>query len=183
MIAFGLGDEADFKVWAQFNTADAALRHLDEQQELPDLILLDLNLPSLSGLDAIPSFKSIAPETEIIILTESEKEADILEAISLGAVGYLLKESPLNRIIEGIRTVLAGGASLDPGMARYLLDSNRQQSRAFTKDEKTISPRELEALSLISTGLAQKEVANKLGISHKTVDFHVRQIYKKNRCP
>ena len=179
VLAFGMKDEADIEVISTFNTVDAALRKLKsgDAENIPDLILLDLNLPGISGLDAIPHFKAIAPSTEIIILTESERKADILSAISSGAVGYLLKESSLEQITEGIRVVMDGGAPLDPGMARYLLDN--QQWNLKSDKETPLSPRELEILTLLAEGQLQKEIASNLKISPTTVDFHVGHVYKK----
>lgn len=180
VIAFGLGDEPDMAIESQFNTADAALRSFESQpkNQAPDLILLDLNLPGISGLEAIPKFKASAPDTEIIILTESEREADILSAISSGAVGYLLKESSLDQITEGIRIVIDGGASLDPNMARYLLKT-QNQSNQKSDDGQHLSPRENEILNLLAEGQLQKQIADELNISPKTVGFHIGHIYTK----
>jgi DNA-binding NarL/FixJ family response regulator len=180
VIAFGLSDEPDIEIASQFTTADAALRSLKDllAGRQPDLILLDLNLPGISGLEALPLFKACAPQTEIIILTESEREADILSAISSGAVGYLLKESSLNQITEGIRIVMGGGASLDPTMARYLL-ANQHKFNRHIAEEKQLSPRETEILTLLANGHLQKQIADELNISPKTVDFHIGHIYKK----
>ncbi|MDF7801679.1 response regulator transcription factor [Pontiellaceae bacterium B1224] len=180
VIAFGLSDEPDMKIEQQFNTADAAVRSLENapSSTIPDLILLDLNLPGISGLEAIPRFRILAPKTEIIILTESEREADVLSAISSGAVGYLLKESSLDQITEGIRTVMDGGASLDPVMARYLL--NNQSRYNLQKDGTTqLSPREAQILNLLAEGQLQKQIADELNISPKTVGFHIGHIYEK----
>lgn len=180
VITFGLSDEPGIKVIDQFNTADAAIRYLRQlpANEQPDIVLLDLNLPGISGLDAIPHIKGCSPNTEIIVLTESEQEADILAAISSGAVGYLLKESSLDQITAGIRTVMTGGASLDPVMARYLLDNQRAYVPT-NNEESLLSPRETEILTLLADGLPQKQIAEGLKISPKTVDFHVGHIYKK----
>ncbi len=180
VIAFSLSDEADIEIVSQFNTADAALRSLQHpgNTQAPDLILLDLNLPGISGLDAIPKFRQLAPKTEILILTESEREADVLSAISSGAVGYLLKESSLVNITEGIRTVMGGGASLDPVMARYLL-KNQSRYNLFKEDAKQLSPRELQILDLLAKGELQKQIADALDISPKTVGFHIGHIYEK----
>lgn len=180
VIALCLSDEPDMEIKNQFNTADAALRSLKNMpiSTIPDLILLDLNLPGISGLEAIPRFKTCAPKTEIIILTESEREADILSAISSGAVGYLLKESSLDQITEGIRIVMDGGASLDPVMARYLL--NHQNRYNLQKDgAKQLSPREAQILNLLAEGQLQKQIADELDISPKTVGFHIGHIYEK----
>ena len=173
VIALGLNNRPDFEVAAEFNTADAALDYLQDHKP-PSLILLDLNLPGRSGLQAIPDFQAEAPKTKILVLTESEKEADILEALTAGAQGYLLKESPFNQIITGIYNVLSGGASLDPTMARYLLEQHRPKV-----NDLSFSERELEVLELVAEGLIKKEIAKQLNLSPKTIDFHVGQIYKK----
>lgn len=180
VVAFGLSEEPDIEIAGQFTTADAALRFLKglTESELPELILLDLNMPGISGLQAIPQFKTCAPNTEIIVLTESEKESDILTAIQSGAVGYLLKESTLDQITNGIRTVMDGGASLDPAMARYILD-NQKHDKGLAKKQSILSPREMEILTRLAEGLAQKQIADELSISPKTVDFHIGHIYKK----
>lgn len=179
-VSFGLNDEPDIEVIGKFTTADAALRKLKSLSELeqPNLILLDLNMPGIHGLLAIPQFKSCSPKSEIIILTESNKEADILSAISLGAVGYLLKESSMDQITEGIRTVMEGGASIDPVMARYILNSHKHDKDSATQ-KSILSQREMEIITRLADGLAQKQIADELNISPKTVDFHVGHIYKK----
>lgn len=180
VIAFGLSDEPDMIIGHQFNTADAAVRSIKAlpQGHVPDLILLDLNLPGISGLEAIPLFKQYAPKTEILVLTESEREADILSAISSGAVGYLLKESSLDQITEGIRIVMEGGASLDPVMARFLL-KNQNKTNLQQEGTSQLSPREEQILNLLAEGQLQKQIAAELDISPKTVGFHIGHIYEK----
>ncbi|MGJ8639184.1 MAG: response regulator [Opitutaceae bacterium] len=180
VVAFGLSDEPDIDVTGQFTTADAALRNLKKltDADKPDVILLDLNMPGISGLQAIPQFKESAPSTEIIVLTESDKESDILSAIRSGAVGYLLKECSLDQITDGIRTVMSGGASLDPRMARYLLENHRND-KLLAEQKSLLSPREMEILALLADGRLQKQIAADLNISPKTVDYHVGHIYKK----
>lgn len=180
VIAFGLSDEPDLEIVSQFSTADAAYRSLRgcSPDALPDLILLDLNLPGSSGLDAIRPLKELAPETEIIVLTESNKEADILSAISSGATGYLLKDSSLDQITEGIRSAKTGGAPIDPSMARHLL-AKLKSSPLQPDSETVLTERELEILKLLADGLLQKQIAEKLAISPKTVDYHTGRIYKK----
>ena len=144
----------------------------------PDLIILDLNLPGMSGFEAIPWIKEYSPKTEIIVLTQSDKPADVMNAISQGASGYLLKSATVNQIKEAIQTVFDGGASLDPGVARFIL--NNIKSRPNTKKlEKTLSGRELEILTLLGEGLVKKMIADRLEISVTTVAYHVKHIYEK----
>ena len=138
----------------------------------------DLRLPGMSGLDALPHFASSAPQAKVIVLTQSDNEADVLRAIALGAAGYLLKSSTITQIKEGIRTVIEGGASLDPGVARFLIKT-LQARLPKTSTEATLSERELEILALLGEGLVKKEIADRLGISYPTVDSHVQHIYEK----
>ena len=176
VIALAFDSRPEFAVCGEFNTVDGAMDYLRENLP-PDLILLDLNLPGCSGLEAIPEFFKIAPDTKVLVLTESEKEADIMVALNSGAQGYLLKESSFKQIVSGINNVLSGGASLDPNMARYLLNSyNNQKAHTNNLD---LTERELEVLALIAQGLTQKEIAQRISLSPKTVDFHLGLIYKK----
>ncbi|MDC0088330.1 response regulator transcription factor [Akkermansiaceae bacterium] len=180
VLAFGLDSEPDMDVVGQFNTADAALRSISAltPECVPDLILLDLNLPGISGLEAIPRFKMACPQTEILVLTQSDKKADILSAISHGAVGYLLKESSMSQLTEGVRSIMDGGSSLDPVMARYVL--NKQSgSGSVTAQDLKLSTRELQILELLAEGEVQKEIADQLGIRPKTVGFHLGHLYTK----
>ncbi len=180
VITFTLSDEPDLELQSQFATADFALRSLQDlsTRKVPDLILLDLNLPGMSGLEAIPWFRKALPDAEIIILTQSNHEADVLTAIASGASGYLLKEATLDQITEGIRTVMDGGSVLDPAMARHLVNHHKNNPKN-TPEEIQLSPRELEVLSGIAEGKLQKEVAQDLGISHQTVITHIGHIYEK----
>ncbi|MDF7823558.1 response regulator transcription factor [Pontiellaceae bacterium B12227] len=180
VITRALENEEQIELISQFGTAEIALRSLQDMstRNVPDLILLDLNLPGLSGLEALPFFRQSIPDTEIVILTQSDKEADILNAISLGAKGYLLKSSTATHIRDGIKTVMNGGASLDPRVANFILNmmSNRPKKSSLKKN---LSEREMEVLSLLGEGQVKKEIASELGISVTTVADHVRKIYEK----
>jgi DNA-binding NarL/FixJ family response regulator len=165
---------------SQFGTAEIALRSLQDMttRKVPDLILLDLNLPGMSGLEALPFFRQSLPDTAIIILTQSDREADIMEAITGGAKGYLLKSSTAGAIRDGIQTVMDGGASLDPTVASFILKTLSNQLKKAPL-EKELSRREMEVLTLLGEGLVKKEIASELGISVTTVADHVRHIYEK----
>jgi len=129
VVTLALKEVSDLELISQFGTAEIALRSLQGRAdtELPDLILLDLRLPGMDGLEALPQFLAAAPQARIMILTQSDEEADVLRAISAGASGYLLKSSTVSQITEGIRTVIAGGASLDAKVARFLVDTLRSK--------------------------------------------------------
>ena len=172
--------EPAFELISQFGTAEIALRSLQQPgaASTPDLILLDLNLPGMSGLEAIPWIKEYSPKTEIIVLTQSDKESDVLKAIAQGASGYLLKSATVKQIKEAIQTVISGGASLDPSVARFILEAMKSRP-VKEKPEKALSDRELEILTLLAEGLVKKVIADKLEISVTTVAYHVKHIYEK----
>jgi DNA-binding NarL/FixJ family response regulator len=174
--------QSNLKLVNQFGTAEIALRSLKtaKSESIPDVILLDLNLPGMFGLDTIPLLKNYVENIKIIILTQSDNEADILRAISLGAAGYLLKSATVNEITEGIKTVADGGASLDVNVAKFILKTVKNLPNQQTDNtDKSLSEREQEVLSLLSEGLVKQEIADQLGISITTVASHVRHIYEK----
>lgn len=174
-----LGGESDLALIHQFGTAEVALRKLqDTSATPPDIILLDLNLPGMSGLDAMHWIKEYTPRTQTIILTQSNQEADILRAISQGAAGYLLKSNTLDQLTDGIRTVMNGGASLDPTVANYIMNKLQANPPILSKGN-PLSEREMEVLTLIGEGLQKKEVAAQLKISPRTVAAHVEKIFEK----
>lgn len=165
---------------SEFATAEIALRSVQDMKprQMPNLILLDLNLPGMSGLEALPCFMEAIPQAKIVILTQSNKESDVLKAISLGASGYLLKSSTANQIQEAIETVIEGGAPLDPSVAKFILKNVRSQ-RPQAVSKEVLSAREIEILTLLAEGLVKKEIAERLSISHYTVVAHVSHIYEK----
>jgi DNA-binding NarL/FixJ family response regulator len=180
-VRFALETEPDIELYATFGTAERALQSIAETEdktELPDVVLLDLMLPGMSGLDAIPLFKQRAPDTHLLVLSQSDKEADVLRAISSGASGYLLKNASLNAISDGIRTVMAGGASLDASVAKFILESMRKQ-RPDAGEAARLTKREMQVLQLVSEGQVKKQISHSLGISPPTVATHVRHIYEK----
>ena len=179
-LEFVLGKEEDIKLNCQFGSAEQALRSLQDGSlsQIPDIILLDLNLPGMTGLEAMPWLKKYAPEVKIIILSQSDKHADVLCAVQQGASGYLLKSCTMAEITEGIRTVYDGGATLEPSLARFILRTLQPQLPKEIK-EFEITQRELEVLSLIGEGMTQKEISNQLKISIYTVTDHLKHIYDK----
>ena len=180
VVHLALEDETEIELTSQFGNAELALRSLNDsaKRKVPDLILLDLNLPGMSGLEALPHFLTALPSTKILILTQSNAEADVLRAISLGASGYLLKSAALHEITDGMRTIMDGGASLDSGIAKFILNTLKRQ---LPKDEikEILSDRELNILTLLSEGLVKKEIADRLKVTYSTVDSHVTNIYNK----
>lgn len=164
----------------KFGTAEKAISVMEKSapEDLPDVILLDLNLPEMSGIEAISQLKQLAPKVEILILTQSDHESDIFNAITRGATGYLLKSATIQEIQSGILAVTEGEASLDPGVARYILSAMKQLHRPEVLGRK-LSARELEVLELLSEGFVQKQIAQKLAIGITTVAYHIKHIYEK----
>jgi len=179
-VKLALETESDIELLYTFGTAERALRSFQSIQERrePDVVLLDLNLPGMSGLEALPFFRSAVPSAKIIVLTQSDHPADVLEAIRCGAAGYLLKSASLDKITDSIRTVIFGGASIDPQVASYIL-SLMQRSPGKAKIDIPLSERETEVLVLLSEGLLKKQISDRLKISEPTVATHVRHIYEK----
>lgn len=176
VISFALNHQEDIQLLKRYATAEIALRELERTPV--DVILLDLNLPGMSGIEAIPYILEYSPKTKIITLTQSDAEADILDAISLGASGYLLKAVGIEQIISSIKSVMNGGASFDPKVAKYILNNlNSRLPKSNIRID--LSDRQKEILNLIREGYAKKEIADRLSISYTTVDSHVRSIYEK----
>jgi DNA-binding NarL/FixJ family response regulator len=170
---------SDIELTSEFATSEVALRSLQTvSNKKPDLVLLDLRLPGMDGLESLPYFRSYAPDTKVIVLTQSNAEVDVLRAIKLGASGYLLKTASAEDIIDGIKMVMEGGSPLDPGVANFILKS-LQQRLPEEQSDTALSERELEVLNLMADGLVKKEIADRLKIQYTTVDYHVGRIYEK----
>ncbi len=173
--------DATIELIGIYGSAEQALRALEPKSKKglnPDILLLDLNLPEMSGLDAMQWFRDYLPKTPIIVITQSEAESDVLTAIQHGAKGYLLKSATVNQIKDGIHTVVDGGSLLDSKVAQYIMDQV-QKASAKGDSQANLSSREIEVLGLLAEGLVKKEIAEKLGISFFTVSTHIRHVYDK----
>ena len=150
---------------------------------LPDLVLLDLSMPGLDGLQALPRIREAAPDTEVVVLTASGTEENLLSAIRGGAAGYLLKSEPPGRIVEFLRGAANGEAALSGSVARRLLDQVRTGSRrgGGVPDHvaKRLSAREVEVLLLLDEHLSTDDIARRLYISEHTVRSHVKSLLRK----
>ncbi len=180
VIKFAISREEDLEMFSHFGTAEMAISSLDKIRSklFPEVILLDLRLPGMNGLEAIPYFKDRLPEVKVIVLTQSDAETDVVRAIALGASGYLLKSSTVQEVTEAVRDVMQGGASLDPSVASYIIKSLREKPMPLSS-KKLLSERESQVLELLADGLQKREIAEQLHISYPTVDAHVRHIYEK----
>ncbi|HEY8792977.1 MAG TPA: response regulator transcription factor [Gaiellaceae bacterium] len=149
----------------------------------PDLILLDLSMPGLDGLSALPRLRAAAPDCEVVVLTASGTEENLLGAIRGGAAGYLLKSEPPERIVDFLRGVARGEAALSGAVARRLLEQVREgggrNSGVPDSIAATLSARELEVLLLLDDHLGTDEIAKRLFISEHTVRSHVKSLLRK----
>jgi DNA-binding NarL/FixJ family response regulator len=150
---------------------------------LPDLVLLDLSMPGLSGLDALPRLRAAAPGCEVVVLTASGTEENLLSAIRAGAAGYLLKSEPPERIVAFLHGVVRGEAALSGTVARRLLEQLRAggRNRSGVPDAiaRALSAREVEVLLLLDEHLGTEDIAKRLYISEHTVRSHVKSLLRK----
>ena len=167
-----LDDEPDFEIVGAAASAEDGL-HLAEQLH-PDVTLLDLELPGLSGLEAIPHVLAVSPATGILIFTAYDTDERVLAAIRAGARGYLLKGASISEIASAIRIVSAGGTALAPQVAAKLADAVRAPRGAGP-----LSAREREVLRLVAQGLPSKQIAGELSITERTVKFHTAAVMRK----
>ncbi|MBX7100456.1 MAG: response regulator transcription factor [Myxococcaceae bacterium] len=155
---------------------------------LPDVVLLDLGLPRMSGIDVTRALKKLCPQVEILIFTIFDEEDKVLEAVQAGASGYLLKGATSDRIIEAIKEVRGGGTVIQPNLARRLLKHFRVPTSGAeappppAAEEATFKPlsdREREILQLVAKGVSNSEAAKLLGVSKATIRTHLEHIYRK----
>jgi DNA-binding NarL/FixJ family response regulator len=148
---------------------------------VPDIVLMDVRMPKLSGIEACLSIKEAAPTAKIIMLTVSDEEADLYQAVKNGASGYLLKDSSISEVANAVRVVKEGQSLISPSMATKLLDEFKQISGGRRPDVPAprLTDRELEVLRLVARGLNNRDIAKQLFISENTVKNHVRNILEK----
>ncbi|HEX9848021.1 MAG TPA: response regulator transcription factor [Acidimicrobiia bacterium] len=148
----------------------------------PDLVMLDLLMPGMSGLEVVGTIQKASPRSRVVLLTASESAEDLLESVKAGASGYLTKDIPLPRLAAAMRDVLAGGAALSPAMGGKLFTALRDLLRhdgSTSLRTPGLTGREIEILALVGEGKTSKEIADELYISENTVRNHVRNILDK----
>jgi DNA-binding NarL/FixJ family response regulator len=168
----------ELQLLSVFRTAEAAA--LEIPLIKPDIVIMDINLPGMSGIECIRQIKSITPATQFMMFTVYENNDQVFEALKAGANGYLLKKTPPQQIIEGIKELYQGGSPMSAAIARKLVTLLVDQPPTRSNDEAAVlSPREKEVLELVAKGLLYKEIADQLGISFHTVRQHIGKIYEK----
>lgn len=157
-------------------TAEEALERLPKCK--PDVVLMDIQLPRMSGVDCVAQLKKCLPEVQVIMVTVYEDPDRIFAALRNGASGYLLKRSAPEQVLAAIREVQSGGAPMSTEVARKVIQHFREQS-TVAEEVETLTPREREVLELLANGFVNKEIAERTGVSVDTVRYYLKRIYVK----
>lgn len=169
-----------FEVVGEAGDAEEAVSSAERSR--PDLVVLDILMPGLPGLDAVEKILAVSPDSRVVMLTASESEEDLLDCIKAGARGYLVKDAPFEELAASLRAVAEGGAAISAGMTGKLLDVLRQLLRHqefMAPRTPTLTGREIEVLRHVARGMTSKQIGHVLFISENTVKNHVRNILDK----
>jgi DNA-binding NarL/FixJ family response regulator len=165
-----------FRLVGEWGSAENALAPVAEKK--PNVVLMDINLPGISGVEAVKRLKPELPQTQFVMLTVYEDSDHIYNALAAGATGYLLKETPRQELLRAMEDVHNGGSPMTSNIARKVVQSFRQNGGSTEAGEQ-LSPREQEVLDLLARGYLYKEIAERLNISVPTVNTYVRRMYEK----
>ncbi len=176
ILASWIQHASGFRLVGEWGSAEKAISELPQKE--PDVVLMDINLPGMNGVEATKKLKPLLPNTQFVILTVYEDTDHIYSALAAGASGYLLKETPREELLIALQEVYGGGSPMTSNIARKVTQSFQQKMR---KDEAEfgLSTREREVLELLSRGYLYKEIADSLQISTPTVNTYIRRIYEK----
>jgi DNA-binding NarL/FixJ family response regulator len=164
-----------FKCVSQYPNAEDALKDLPNNK--PDVVLMDINLPGMNGVECVRQLKKLLPEVQVMMLTVYEDTENIFDALAAGANGYMLKRTSSKELLEAIQEVKRGGSPMTMHIARKVVQSFQKSAPA--QPAENLSEREQQVLDLLSQGLMYKEIAAKLEISYETVHTYIRRIYEK----
>jgi len=164
------------RLLSSYPSGEAALRGI--AGEAPDVALVDINLPGMSGIECVAKLKTQCPQMQFLILTAHEDTDLIFNSLRAGARGYLLKKLAATELVQAIEQVHAGGAPMSLAIARRMVDHFNELGQTASDVEK-LAPREREVLTLLSKGYLYKEISEKLGISHSTVRTYIQRTYEK----
>jgi DNA-binding NarL/FixJ family response regulator len=167
---------AGFRCLSNHGDAETALRELPKI--CPEVVLMDINLPGMSGVECARRLKPLLPRTQIIMLTVYQNTEHIFNALAAGATGYLLKQTPPTELLAAIKDVHAGGSPMSSHIARKIVQSF-QKPVPSGRQQEDLSPRESQVLELLARGFLYKEIGEALGLSYATVHTHIRHIYEK----
>jgi DNA-binding NarL/FixJ family response regulator len=165
-----------FRCASEHGSAESALESLPKEK--PNVVLVDINLPGLSGIECVRRIKPIMPDTQFVMVTVYEDADHIFNALAVGASGYLLKQTSRANLLAALKDVQAGGSPMSSNIARKVVQSFRRKV-GDTASGDDLSPRESEVLELLARGYLYKEIADSLGIGVATVNTYIRRIYEK----
>ena len=165
-----------YRCVSEHGSAESALEEIPKLK--PDVTLMDINLPGLSGVECVRRLKPALPGTQVIMLTVYQNTEHIFNALAAGATGYLLKQTPPAELLTAIREVNEGGSPMSSHIARKIVQSFQHPAPA-TRDAETLSQREAQVLDLLAKGYLYKEIADMMHITYATVHTHIRHIYEK----
>jgi DNA-binding NarL/FixJ family response regulator len=168
-----------FRCVSDYGSAEDALADLPKIK--PDVVLMDINLPGINGVECVRQLKKLLPQIQVMMLTVYEDTENIFNALAAGANGYMLKRTPAKELIEAIREVQRGGSPMTTHIARKVVQSFQKTgvAAAAAGELAELSVREQQVLDLLAQGLIYKEIGEKLGISYETVHTYIRRIYEK----
>lgn len=172
-----LGGTPGYVCTSVFSNAEEAIKRL--ALEKPDIVLMDIQLPGMSGIDCIKQIKSEAPDIQFMMFTSYEDDEKIFDALAAGASGYILKRTPPAKLIEAVRELYEGGSPMSTEIARKVVGSFQQKKRVAGMENNPLSEREKQILDQLADGFMYKEIASNLFISIATVKQHVHRIYEK----
>ncbi len=176
ILAGWIRDAEGFKCAGEYDDAETALARLP--QENPSVVLFDINLPGMNGIECVRRLKPRLPNTQFVMVTVYEDANHIFDALSAGASGYMLKQTKRSELIDALKDVHAGGSPMSSQIARKVVQSFRR-TESGTDGTNDLSPREREVIELLARGYLYKEIAEKLAISVPTVNTYIRRIYEK----
>jgi DNA-binding NarL/FixJ family response regulator len=165
-----------FHCVSDYANAEDALKNLPQAR--PNVVLMDINLPGMNGVECVRQLKQLLPQTQVMMLTVYEDTENIFNALTAGASGYMLKRTSSKELLEAIQEVHRGGSPMTMHIARKVV-SSFQKTADTAQPAENLSEREQQVLDLLSQGLMYKEIADKLNISYETVHTYIRRIYEK----
>ena len=171
-----VGEAKGFECAATFSSGEQALEALPRRAF--DVVLMDINLPGISGVECVRQLKGVAPDTQVVMLTVYDDSDRIFQALQMGAAGYLLKRSTAAEILHAIEDVHRGGAPMSSYIARKVVQSFRRQGPS-DKPAENLSKRETDVLEYVSRGYTNKEIGISLEVSDQTVKWHLKQVFAK----
>ena len=175
-IATFLNGSPGFRCVSIYGNGETALQHLPADK--PEVVLMDINMPGLNGIDCVRRLKAVTPQMQIVMLTVYDDDEQIFKALAAGATGYLLKRHEPQELLQAIRDVQAGGSPMSNSIARKVVASFQTAHQRGEK-QNLLSAREQAVLDCLAQGLAYKQIGDQLGLSINTIRTHLRHIYEK----